>query len=77
MGEQERRGWVPAPYRGTGQAFRRYDGWGSPLRWDGGEGEGMGSRLRGNDDWGGRPWVPAPYQVRGRLFAGRTVGGCG
>ena len=29
MGEQERRGWVPAPYRGTGQAFRGNDGWGA------------------------------------------------
>ena len=33
-------GWVPAPYRGTGQAFRGNDDWG----------EGMGSRVRGEDD---------------------------
>ena len=39
--------WIPAPYRGTGQAFGRYDGW-----VEGEEGEGMGSRFRGNDDWG-------------------------
>ena len=47
----------------------------------------MGSRFRGNDDWGARPyvghgtastpplWIPAPYRGTGHAFAGMTDGG--
>ena len=50
------RPWVPAPYRGTGQAFRRYDGWGVWLNvgyacWGG---EGGAAHLAGVHDLKGK-----------------------
>ena len=96
-GGEGERGWVPAPYQVRGRLFAGTTIGGSPLRWDRGEGEGDGfpprirygagfsrERRMGGRPYGGREgrerdrgegWVPAPYQVRGRLFAGTTVGG--
>ena len=77
--------WVPAPYQVRGRLFAGTTVGEPPLRWDGGEREGMGSRpvsgtgqaFRGNDGWGAAPGFLPRIRVRGRLFAGRTDGGCG
>ena len=65
-----------------GRLFAGMTDRGSPLRWDGGEGEGMGSRLRGNDDWGAAPGFPprirygAGFSREGRLGGVVKCGVC-
>ena len=66
--------WIPAPYRGTGQAFRRYDGWGAapgfPPR------IGVRGRLFAGMTDGGRPYGGTEGRERGWVpaFAGTTIG---